>query len=124
MSQHFHNRSLPFWKRFKTWVSHRSTSQLLTSLTLIGFGNGVIGAMIVKNYFENHPNVMLVRLLVLVIALVPWGGCGMVAALRKEWPDVIPLRGYPALLFGVFVAVGSWSLASVALIYMVILIIK
>ncbi len=104
-----HKNKITFLARVVESMRATSTMGLAAYFIFAGFLVYGLGALIVTNI--SGIDLLVVRGLAIIGAFFFWGCAGVVWAVRRERPDLITLRGIPAIIVGVIVAVFFWGWA-------------
>ncbi len=100
---------ITFLARVVNRMRATSTMVLAAYFIFAGFLIYGLGALIVTNI--SGMDLLVVRGLALIGTFFFWGCAGVVWAVRRERPDLITLRGIPAIIVGVLVTVFFWGWA-------------
>lgn len=96
-----------------------SKRRMSTNMLAIVLGvPGLIIALIWARFKNTHPGFPYQYVgdtLSVFLLFSLWGILGIICAIRKEFPQVIVVKGKPAVILGLIFAAGSWFWALYAL---------
>jgi hypothetical protein len=87
-----------------------STNTLTLICTLVGFLILWVGSLI-KERGTGSEFEFYVEGVLLVLGFFLWGCTGLVWMVRKEAPQIVPVKGKPALVMGLMLVIFTWSIA-------------
>ena len=107
-------------------LANISSSKLAFYLTTTGLLLLYLWSWIKKIAFANSSPllVMVLESLVIFVATFLWGSFGIICAARKEFPQVIMIRGKIAVFFGIWITICFWSIGLYAIVHTIFIILN
>lgn len=95
----------------KSWA----TKNLFVILFVTGLLIGFLATQFLPVPFTGK----LYEFIIFSFILFLWGLGGLVVIIRRELPQLIPIKGKMAIVYGIFIMVFCWGLALISLIIVI-----